>query len=71
MLEQMRSHTVIPFDKIDPNKHKVGTWKASLVNPEASSFDMPRLTFIGTAKVHSEVPESPQLIHIETKQVIA
>lgn len=32
-------HTIIPFDKIDPVKHKIGNWT---VNPEVLAIE-PRL----------------------------
>jgi len=44
LAEQMKNqYTIIPFDKIDPNKHKLN-WS---VNPEVLSLE-PKLNFIET-----------------------
>jgi hypothetical protein len=68
LAEQMKNqYTIIPFDKIDPSKHKIGNWA---VNPEVLSFE-PKLNFIGNSQVHSEVPKNTLGLMVDHKQVIA
>ena len=62
MIEQMKSHTIIPFDKIDPSKYKVGGW-SNPNNPEASQ-DEPKITIIKTkeaSRLSSHIGSAPEL----------
>jgi hypothetical protein len=54
---------VIPFDKIDPSKHKLSEAMSTLANPEAE--ELPKIQVLSNKVIRSEVPRCLSAIQFE------